>query len=184
MRNSPNLSFSLNVVLKRIKLHSVHSALDVERFRDHGFVFQNSNEPVPKCSCSPLMPVFILRVPLILSVFAFWIWLGIRLSFPLPFRILTPKHWGPLAYLDAPNFYNFDAIVIDERWPDDSCPADLILTKRKLRWPTNRNFVMPFARVHSSSAVLLFFKNLFNQSKARIKKYFNVIGYLFAAKLS
>ena len=34
MRNSPNLSFSLNVVLKRIKLHSVHSALDVERFRE------------------------------------------------------------------------------------------------------------------------------------------------------
>ena len=133
-----------------------------------------------------LMPVFILRVPLIFSVFAFWIWLGISLSCPLPFRILTPKHWGPLAYLDAPNFYNFDAIVIDERWPDDSCPDDLILTKRKLRWPTNRNFVMPFARVHSSSsssAVLLFFKNLFNQSKARIKKYFNVIGYLFAAKL-
>ena len=119
-----------------------------------------------------LMPVFILRVPLIFSVFAFWIWLGISLSCPLPFRILTPKHWGPLAYLilDAPNFYNFDAIVIDERWPDDSCPDDLILTKRKLRWPTNRNFVMPFARVHSSSAVLLFFKNLFKQSKARIKK--------------
>ena len=131
-----------------------------------------------------LMPVFILRVPLIFSVFAFWIWLGISLSCPLPFRILTPKHWGPLAlYLDAPNFYNFNAIVIDERWPDDSCPDDLILTKRKLRWPTNRNFVMPFARVHLSSAVLLFFKNLFNQSKARIKKYFNVIGYLFAAKL-
>ena len=86
-----------------------------------------------------LMPVFILRVPLIFSVFAFWIWLGINsLSCPLPFRILTPKHWGPLAYLDAPNFYNFDAIVIDERWPDDSCPDDLILTKRKLRWPTNR----------------------------------------------
>ena len=52
MRNWPNLSFSLNVILKRIKLHSVHSALDVERFRDHGFVFQNSNEPVPKCTCS------------------------------------------------------------------------------------------------------------------------------------
>ena len=93
-----------------------------------------------------LMPVFILRVPLIFSVFAFWIWLGISLSFSLPFRILTPKHWGPLAYLDVPNFYNFDAIIIDERWPDDSCPDDLILTKRKLRWPTNSNFVMPFAR--------------------------------------
>ena len=35
-----------------IKLHSVHSALDFERFRDDGFVFQNSNEPVPKCTCS------------------------------------------------------------------------------------------------------------------------------------
>ena len=94
-----------------------------------------------------LMPVFILRVPLIFSVFAFWIWLGkYSLSCSLPFRILTPKHWGPLAYLDAPNFYNFDAIIIDERWPNDSCPGDLILTKRKLWWPTNSNFVMPFAR--------------------------------------
>ena len=47
---------------------------------------------------------------------------------------ILPKYSvGCPCYLDAPNFYNFDAIVIDERWPDDSCPDDLILTKRKLR---------------------------------------------------
>ena len=101
-----------------------------------------------------LMPVFILRVPLIFSVFAFWIWLGISLSCPLPFRILTPKHWGPLAYLDAPNFYNFDAIVIDERWPDDSCPDDLILTKRKLRRTNKQKFRNSSSAVLCSSAFL------------------------------
>ena len=119
-----------------------------------------------------LMPVFILRVPLIFSVFALWFWLGISLSCSLPFRILTPKHWGPLAY--------FDAIIINERWPDDSCPDDLILAKRKLWWPTNSNLVMPFAR---PLQFCFSSKNLSNQSKARIEKYFNVIGYLFAAKL-
>ena len=51
-----------------------------------------------------LMPVFILRVPLIFSVFAFWIWLGISLSCPLPFRILTPKHWGPLIIIGCSEF--------------------------------------------------------------------------------
>ena len=51
-----------------------------------------------------LMPVFILRVPFIFSVFAFWIWLGISLSCSLPFPILTPKDWGTLAYFGCFEF--------------------------------------------------------------------------------
>ena len=66
-----------NVVHKWIKLYF---AIDFERFEDDGFVFQNRNKPVPKCTCS-LMPFFTLRVPLIFSVFPFWIWLGICFSF-------------------------------------------------------------------------------------------------------
>ena len=106
-KNMLNVSFS-HLKLKYV-VHNESNFISRSILNATGFVFQNSSEPVPKCTCS-LMPAFILRVPLIFSVFA--------LSIDSAFLLLAAISYSDSKTMRSSPFFRCSEILASSSMKD------------------------------------------------------------------